>query len=100
MTVTSVTENAGAAREAPPEAAPSQAGPARGGGLALPAPPSVRLPRALQTLRINVRQVEFMFRARRELGETFLIDTLVAAEPAAVVSHPGHVRSLFTANPA
>jgi cytochrome P450 len=51
-------------------------------------------------VRLNVRQVEFVFRARRELGETFLIDTLVDDEPAAVVSHPDHVRSLFTANPA
>jgi len=100
MTVTSLTESVGAAGEAPPGAAPSPAGPASGDALSLPAPPPVRLPRAVQTLRINVRQVAFVFRARREFGETFLIDTLVDDEPAAVVSHPDHVRSLFTADPA
>ncbi len=100
MTATSVTETAGADAETPAGAAPSPAGPASGDALLLPAPPPVRLPRALQTLRVNVRQIEFVFRARRELGDTFSIDTLVDDEPAAVTSHPDHVRSLFTADPA
>jgi cytochrome P450 len=46
-----------------------------------------------------VRQVEFVFGARRELGETFLIDTLIDRGPAAITSHPDHARSLFTADP-
>src|SRR4051794_21829333 len=100
MTVTSATKSVRPAGQAPPDAAPSPAGPASGDALSLPAPPAVRLPRALQTVRLNVRQVGFMFRARRQLGETFLIDTLVDDVPAAVVSHPDHVRSLFTADPA
>src|SRR4051794_28672637 len=100
MTVTSAIKSVRPTAPAPPEAASSPAGPATGDALSLPAPPAVRLPRALQTLRLNVRQVEFVSRARRELGQTFLIDTLVDDVPAAVVSPPAHVRSLFTADPA
>ena len=78
---------------------PSPAGPASGDELSLPAPPLVRLPRALVTLRMNVRQIEFVFRARRELGETFRIHGYATERPAAIVSHPDHVKSLFTADP-
>ncbi len=62
-------------------------------------PPSLRLPRALQTLRFSVRQIEFVFRARRELGEVFLFRGIVDDEIDAVTCHPDHVRSLFTARP-
>ena len=100
MTATSADEIANSPGEMPPGAAPSPAGPASGDALSLPAPPLVQLPRALQTLRINVRGIEFVFRARRQLGETFLIDTHGDRSPAAVTSHPDHARSLFTADPA
>src|SRR3954469_24566723 len=99
MTATSVAQTAMPPAQAPPSAPPSPAGPASGDGLSLPAPPAVRLPRRLQTLRTTVRGLEFMFRARRQLGEVFLIDTLLDRGPAAVTSHPDHVRSLFTADP-
>jgi cytochrome P450 len=61
-------------------------------------PPAVQLPRLLQTLRFNQRQIEFVFRNRRRLGEVFSMHG--ATEDAVVVtSHPDHVRSLFTAKP-
>jgi cytochrome P450 len=60
--------------------------------------PAVPLPRFVQSLRFNQRQIEFVFRARRELGEVFRMHG--ATEDAVVVtSHPDHVRSLFTAKP-
>ena len=36
-------------------------------------PPSVGLPRALQTLRFTQRQIQFVFRAQRELGDVFKV---------------------------
>jgi len=77
----------------------SPAGPAEPGDLArLPGPPPVPLPRALQVLRFNQRQIEFVFHARRKLGEVFRMSGVVAGQPV-VTSHPDHVRSLFTAKP-
>jgi cytochrome P450 len=81
------------------EAPPSPAGPlseeeARG----LPAPPDIPLPRRLQVLRFNQRQIEFVFRARRELGEVFRMRGVVDGSPV-ITSHPDHVQSLFTAKP-
>ena len=77
----------------------SPAGPAEPGDLArLPGPPLIPLPRALQVLRFNQRQIEFVFHARRKLGEVFRMRGIVAGEPV-VTSHPDHVRSLFTAKP-
>ena len=81
------------------EAPPSPAGPIEAAETtALPQPPKVSLPRALQTLRFNQRQIEFVFRARRELGETFRMHGVIP-EPTTIASHPDHVRSLFTAKP-
>jgi cytochrome P450 len=62
----------------------------------LPAPPLHPLPRVLQVLRFNQRQIEFVFHARRKLGEVFRMSGVVAGEPV-ITSHPDHVRSLFTA---
>src|SRR5690349_20507028 len=81
------------------EAPPSPAGPldpAEAAGL--PTPPVIPLPRFLQVLRFNQRQIQFVFRARRELGEVFRMRGTVSGGPA-VTSHPDHVRSLFTAKP-
>jgi cytochrome P450 len=80
-------------------APPSPAGPTDADELqGLPRPPSVGLPRTAQMLRFNQRQIEFVFKARRELGEVFAIR---GTQPGAIVmtSHPDHVRSLFTARP-
>jgi cytochrome P450 len=64
----------------------------------LPQPPTIALPRALQVLRFNQRQIEFVFKARRELGEVFRMRGMVSGGPV-MTSHPDHVRSLFTASP-
>ncbi|HEX3174441.1 MAG TPA: cytochrome P450 [Solirubrobacterales bacterium] len=81
------------------EAPPSPAGPIEASEAAgLPAPPRIDLPRVLQTLRFNQRQIEFVFRARRELGEVFHMNGIVEGGPV-ITSHPDHVRSLFTAKP-
>jgi cytochrome P450 len=82
------------------EAEPSPAGPARDGIEHLAAPPEIPLSPTRQTLRFSVRQIEFVFGARRRLGEVFRMRTRVVEGGAVVTSHPDHVRSLFTADPA
>jgi cytochrome P450 len=82
------------------EARPSPAGPIGEGDAPVTLPPALPLPRFAQTLRFSVRQIEFVFRARRELGEVFRFRGLVDDELEVVTSHPDHVRSLFTADPA
>jgi cytochrome P450 len=61
-------------------------------------PPEVPLPRALQVLRFNQRQIQFVFGARRRLGEVWAWQGYHGYE--AVTDHPDHVRSLLTADPA
>jgi len=81
------------------EASSSPAGPIdREDGSRLPEPPVIQVPRALQVLRFNQRQIEFVFRARRELGEVFRTRGVVPDGPV-ITSHPDHVKSLFTAKP-
>ncbi len=65
----------------------------------LQAPPGVRLPRAVQTLRFTKRQIQFVFAARRELGDVFEVRFVVIPGGVVITSHPDHVRSLFTAKP-
>ena len=62
-----------------PAAAPSPAGPLADGDAALPLPPRVELPKLLQTLRIGIRQIEFVSRAHRELGDVFRMRCVAAA---------------------
>ncbi|HSS03905.1 MAG TPA: cytochrome P450 [Solirubrobacterales bacterium] len=83
------------------EAPPSPSGPLEPGeAVGLPEPPAIMQARPLQTLRFTQRQIEFVFRAQRELGEVFRMRTAVMPGPSAVItSHPDHVRSLFTAKP-
>ena len=89
----------GAAAVAVPEAPPSPAGPIEEAELAgLRTPPSIPLHKGLQILRFNQRQIEFVFKAQRKLGEVFYMNGY--REPDAVTCHPDHVRSLFTADPA
>jgi cytochrome P450 len=100
--VAELTEREKPSGQAPPligEAPPSPAGPAEPADVArLPAPPTVPLPRLVQQLRFNQRQIEFVFRARRSLGDVFQIRGSVRGDPV-VTSHPDHVKSLFTAMP-
>jgi cytochrome P450 len=82
------------------EAPPSPAGPIEAdeaGGL--PEPPAIAQPPLLQTLRFNQRQIQFVFRARRELGEVFRMRGTLPGPGPVITSHPDHVRSLFTAKP-
>jgi cytochrome P450 len=65
---------------------------------ALEAPPVVQMHPAAQILRFNQRQIQFVFGARRRLGETFRMRTAMPGG-LVIVSHPDHVRSLFTASP-
>jgi cytochrome P450 family 135 len=81
------------------KAPPSPAGPIEAAEAgSRPAPPTIALPRALQVLRFNQRQIEFVFRARRQLGDVFRMRGTVPGGPV-VTAHPDHVRSLFTAKP-
>src|SRR3954462_7061452 len=81
------------------EAPPSEAGPIDyEQERQLAEPPAIPLPRAVQVLRFNQRQIEFVFRARRELGEVFRMRGVIPGGPV-ITSHPDHVRSLFTAKP-
>src|SRR4051812_22250241 len=83
----------------------TKAPPSRGAGpistedvAALSLPPTIAQPPLLQLLRFRQRQIEFVFRARRELGDVFALRT---GEPVAQVmtGHPEDVRSLFSARP-
>jgi cytochrome P450 len=78
------------------EAPPSPAGPADPDEQLRPAP-AVTLPRALQTLRFTQRQIQFVSRARRELGEVFELHSVIG--DTVITAHPDHARSLFTAKP-
>ncbi len=80
------------------EAPPSPAGPVSAEeAAALPLPPMVPSPRAAQILRFNQRQIEFVFKGRRDLGEVWRMQAY--RDEDVVTSHPDHVRSLFTAKP-
>jgi cytochrome P450 len=76
---------------------PSPAGPAAAAD-ALRDPPAIPLAPALQNLRFTQRQIELVFRARREHGEVFRMHAGIPGGTV-VTSHPDHVRSLFAARP-
>jgi cytochrome P450 len=61
-------------------------------------PPQVELPAPVQTLRFARRQIEFVFKARRELGEVFRMQAGIKGGTT-ISSHPDHTRALFTADP-
>jgi cytochrome P450 len=101
MTVTmTATATPGLEGQSPQSAPPSPAGPARDGIGHLRRPPEIQLSRTAQTLRFSVRQIEFVFGARRRLGEVFRMHTRVVEGGTVITSHPDHVKSLFTADPA
>ena len=102
-TVSTVAERPAAEGPAFPDlvgtAPPSPAGPIEPAELAaLGKPPVVPLPRSSQMLRFSMRQIEYVFRAKRRIGEVFRMRTAMPGGPV-VTSHPDHVRSLFTAKP-
>jgi cytochrome P450 len=75
----------------------SPAGPAEAED-AIRLPPAIALARRAQILRFSQRQIEFVFRARREYGEVFLMQAGIVGGTV-VSGHPDHARSLFTARP-
>ena len=80
-------------------APPSPAGPVDAELAAtLAVPPDIALPKVAQTVRFSMRQIEFVFKARRELGEVFRMRGVIPGGPV-ITSHPDHVKSLFTAKP-
>jgi cytochrome P450 len=80
-------------------APPSPAGPVEAAeAAALAVPPDIALPKLAQTLRFSMRQIEFVFKARREHGEVFRMHGVIPGGPV-VTSHPDHVKSLFMAKP-
>src|SRR6185436_3414982 len=83
------------------EAPPSPSGPAPDDGAPLNLPPAIEMSRQLQALRFSIRQVPLLFKTRRELGETFAIRFPIRGDydddRTYIVSHPDHVRSIFTA---
>jgi len=82
------------------KAPPSPAGPVEPNEARnLAPPPPIKLPPLLQTLRFSQRQIQFVFRARRELGEVFRMRGALPGPGPVITSHPDHVRSLFTAKP-
>ena len=82
------------------EAPPSPSGPAPDDGHPDRLPPALGLPRDVQAIRFSVRQVPLLFKTRRELGETFALRFPIKRgfgdERTIFISHPDHVRSLFT----
>jgi cytochrome P450 len=77
----------------------SPAGPIEPAELAaLAVPPNVALSKLSQTLRFSMRQIEFVFKGRREHGEVFRMQGVIPGGPV-ITSHPDHIRSLFTAKP-
>ncbi|HEV7483962.1 MAG TPA: cytochrome P450 [Solirubrobacterales bacterium] len=94
--MTTATDVAGELVGRAPASAAGPLEPAALNGLARP--PRIPLSRLIQSLRFNQRQIEFVFRARRELGEVFRMHG-ATADAVTVTSHPDHVRSLFTASP-
>jgi cytochrome P450 len=80
------------------EAPVSEAGPLEEEGFQASMPPAVRLPRAVQSMRLIMRQSDYVFRSARELGDTFLA-RVATGEDLLFTSHPDHARSLFTADP-
>jgi cytochrome P450 len=82
------------------EAPPSPSGPAPDDGAPLNLPPAIEMHRHLQALRFSIRQVPLLFKTRRELGETFAVRFPIRHDYdddlTYIISHPDHVRSLFT----
>jgi cytochrome P450 family 135 len=98
MTATAAAPDAAVETPLLGEAAPSPAGPAPDDGRPVAMPPLVDMARPLVTLRLSVRSLAFVFRARRRYGDTFLVRG-VFGNDVVFVSHPDHVKSLFTAKP-
>jgi len=63
-------------------------------------PPALATSSMLQTLMFGLAPLEFNLRAYRELGDVWQINLPSRRDPFVITSHPDHVKSLFTADPA
>jgi cytochrome P450 len=80
-------------------ATPSEAGEIEPAELAaLPAPPAIAWPRAVQVLWFGQLQWHFVHHYRDKLGEVFRVNAYVRGRTS-ITSHPDHIRSLFKAPP-
>jgi cytochrome P450 len=66
----------------------------------LRSPPEVPLGRTRQLLALSFREIEFVSRWRRELGDVFRVHGGMVPGRPVIIGHPDHVRSLFTSTPA
>ncbi|HZU59892.1 MAG TPA: cytochrome P450 [Solirubrobacteraceae bacterium] len=81
------------------QAAPSPAGAIDEAELStLPRPPAIPWPRLVQVLWFGPRQWRFVFHHRRKFGDVWGARAYVRGRTA-VICHPDHIRSLFTAPP-
>jgi cytochrome P450 len=78
---------------------PSPAGPVEA-GTPTRRPPMLGMPMVAQTVMFGLRPLSFNLRARRELGDVWQVNLPGREEPMTMTSHPDHVKSLFTADPA
>ncbi len=77
----------------------SPAGPIEAHEATLPLPPVVPGTRLGSSLKLGTRQLEYLFRARREHGDVFRFPTLIHDELVTMVNHPEHIKSLMSAKP-
>ena len=75
---------------------PSPAGPVTEGEPAGRPVPHVGAGRTLQTIRLGMDIGGTFFKAQREAGEVFSLNTRFDPRPVVVVSHPDHIKSLVT----
>jgi cytochrome P450 len=68
-------------------------------GTPLSPPPTLRLPRPVQTVMFGLAPLKFNLRAQRELGDVWQVNLPAREGPLVMTSHPDHVKSLFTAKP-
>ena len=91
--------NTGVAATPAPTESTGTAGPiAAEEAATLPRPPLVRMHPLKQLLSFNQRQIQFVFGARRRLGDVFALRT-PEPNPLVMTNLPDDVRSLFTAKP-
>jgi cytochrome P450 len=78
---------------------PSPAGPVEPGAPRL-MPPAMSVPKLVQTVWFGLAPLEFNLSAARKLGDVWQVDLPGRDEALVMTSHPDHVKSLFTADPA
>jgi cytochrome P450 len=78
------------------ELQPSPAGPATDGGFTGRPLPHVGAGRTRQTIRLGMDIGGVFFDGQRQAGEVFSMNTRFDEKPVVIVSHPDHVKSLFS----